>query len=257
MKRMRSPVPPLSKRKKRHSAFPLRLYDMLESAEELGYANVISWMPDGKSFKIHVDGTRDLGDEKAIVQALQRTFNITRYRSFLRQLQLYGFDRTYKGPNRGECRHELFVRGQRDLLLRKSVGDFQRGDGVGKSNSSPDASKCDSQPLSSDSLFLKNDNSNYWMPSCAFQSATQSSISQPQHMKEPVIPTALLNLLEHRYDTNRFDFRDDERYGNIVVDKEQNCGGYDENFHSIIDPRPIVKSYDWTAFETDILRTAL
>ena len=99
---------------------------MLENAERDGYAHVISWMPDGKSFKIHVDGSLDQEDEKAIVEILKRTFNQTRFKSFLRQLQLYGFERTYKGPHRGECKHQLFVRGRRDLLHKKSIEDFQR-----------------------------------------------------------------------------------------------------------------------------------
>ena len=99
---------------------------MLENAERDGYAHVISWMPDGKSFKIHVDGSLDEADEKAIVEILKRTFNQTRFKSFLRQLQLYGFERTYKGPHRGECKHQLFVRGRKDLLHKKSIDDFQR-----------------------------------------------------------------------------------------------------------------------------------
>lgn len=112
--------------KKRPPVFPKRLYDMLENAERDGYSHIISWMPDGKSFKIHADGSQDEEDEKAIVEILKRTFNQTRFKSFLRQLQLYGFERTYKGPRRGECKHEMFVRGRRDLLHKKSIEDFQR-----------------------------------------------------------------------------------------------------------------------------------
>jgi hypothetical protein len=99
---------------------------MLENAERDGYSHIISWMPDGKSFKIHVDGSLDEEDEKAIVEILKRTFNQTRFKSFLRQLQLYGFERTYKGPNRGVCKHEMLIRGRRDLLHKKSIEDFQR-----------------------------------------------------------------------------------------------------------------------------------
>lgn len=112
--------------KKRPPVFPKRLHDMLENAERDGYSHVISWMPDGKSFKIHIDGSVDGEDEKTIVAILKRTFNQTRFKSFLRQLQLYGFERTYKGPHRGECKHELFIRGRRELLDKKSIEDFQR-----------------------------------------------------------------------------------------------------------------------------------
>lgn len=115
--------------RKRPPVFPQKLYDMLENAERDGYSHIISWMPDGKSFKIHVDPTssceKSKEDEEAIVAILKKTFNQTRYKSFLRQIQLYGFQRVYKGPQKGECSHELFVRGQRDLLYRKSIEDFQ------------------------------------------------------------------------------------------------------------------------------------
>lgn len=133
-----SPAPSKGGRtnKKRPPVFPKRLYDMLENAERDGYSHIISWMPDGKSFKIHADGSQDEEDEKAIVEILKRTFNQTRFKSFLRQLQLYGFERTYKGPHRGECKHEMFVRGRRDLLHKKSIEDFQRK-ANDKSNKSP------------------------------------------------------------------------------------------------------------------------
>mmetsp|Transcript_22739 Transcript_22739/g.47692 ORF Transcript_22739/g.47692 Transcript_22739/m.47692 type:complete len:121 (+) Transcript_22739:121-483(+) len=97
-----------SNRKRRPPVFPKRLYDMLENAERDGYSHVISWMPDGKSFKIHVDGSLDEEDEKAIIEILKRTFKQTRFKSFLRQLQLYGFERICKGPRRGECKHGLY-----------------------------------------------------------------------------------------------------------------------------------------------------
>jgi hypothetical protein len=97
---------------------------MLEHAEELGYSHIISWSPDGMSFKIHKDGTQCKEDEKAIVMVLKQSFNQTRFKSFLRQLQLYRFERTFKGDHRGECKHPMLIRGQRDLLHRKSIEDF-------------------------------------------------------------------------------------------------------------------------------------
>lgn len=254
------PIPTISKRKKRHSAFPLRLYDMLEDAEELGYGHVISWMPDGKSFKIHVDGTQDIGDEKIIVQALQRAFNMTRYRSFLRQLQLYGFERICKGPHRGECKHELLVRGQRDILSQKSVEDFQRSDDD-NSNSPRNSARDVRQLLSPESIFLKNDNSNYWMPTCAFQPNTQESSCQ--YMKTSTIPTTLFNLnLTRNYETSgssQSNNRDDERYQNLISKpEEQNGVGNDSNYDT--DSVPMVtgdRNYDWITFETEMLRTAM
>jgi len=111
--------------KKRSPVFPKRLYDMLEKAEEGGYDHIISWLPDGAGFKIHNDGTQCKEDENQIVQVLKKAFNQSRYKSFLRQLQLYGFERQCKGKHCGECKHVLFRRGQRELLHKKSIEDFQ------------------------------------------------------------------------------------------------------------------------------------
>ena len=39
----------------------------------------------------------------------------TKYKSFLRQLQNYGYSRETKGPGKGICRHKDFIRGRREL----------------------------------------------------------------------------------------------------------------------------------------------
>jgi hypothetical protein len=172
---------------------------MLEHAEELGYSDIISWSPNGRSFKIHKDGTQCEEDEKAIVKVLKENFNQTRFKSFSRQLQLYRFERKFKGDHRGECRHPMLIRGQRDLLHRKSIEDFLDAamtsssantatstqvtcslnkSALNVSISSVEKGKTSttSNTLSSsaspplESLFLKSEsnvdsNSNYWMPS--------------------------------------------------------------------------------------------
>lgn len=198
-----------SSNKKRPPVFPKRLYDMLENAERDGYDHVISWMPDGESFKIHVDGSLDEEDEKAIVEILKRTFNQTRFKSFLRQLQLYGFERTYKGPHRGECKHGLFVRGRRDLLRKKSIEDFQQKANDSSNRSPKSVRKLFQSQLSptpaEESSFMKNcnfRNSNndsdsdnvYTMPSCPpLTSNTEGS--KCQYLKTSIIPTRLINLV--------------------------------------------------------------
>ena len=101
-------------RGKRPPIFPTRLYDLLENANAAGYAHVISWYEDGTSFRIHTSC------ETEIVPILKQ-----RYKSFLRQLQMYGFERQWKGSLKGIYRHPLFVRQQRAVLHNKSVADFQ------------------------------------------------------------------------------------------------------------------------------------
>ena len=102
------------RRGKAPARFPTRLYDLLENANAAEYADVISWYEDGTSFRIHTSCDTD------IVPILKQ-----KYKSFLRQLQHYGFKRQYKDSLEGIYRHPLFVRRQRVLLHNKSIADFQ------------------------------------------------------------------------------------------------------------------------------------
>jgi hypothetical protein len=142
--------------KKRPPVFPARLYDLLENAEVEGYDHLIRWTPDGQSFKI-----QDNGKDKAIVVILKRNFNQTRFKSFLRQLQLYGFERRFKGQSRGECSHPMFIRGRKDLLYKKSIEEFQdaANDTAATASSTSDPTSCPSSVpapdvLSSSSSFV-------------------------------------------------------------------------------------------------------
>jgi hypothetical protein len=111
---------------KRSPTFPKKLYHMLENAKKHGYENLISWMPDSNSFKIHVGDTKDENEKAMFVKLLKQYFNQTKYDSFLRQLMLYNFERIYKGPQRGVCKHVLFMEGRPDLFHKKSIHDFQQ-----------------------------------------------------------------------------------------------------------------------------------
>jgi hypothetical protein len=72
----------------------------------------ISWMPDGRSFKI-----RDCA--KFAKQTLPKFFAGIQYKSFIRQLNIYGFERVKdrKSPLFGQYSHPYFVRGEPDLCL--------------------------------------------------------------------------------------------------------------------------------------------
>merc|ERR1712194_532240 len=58
-------------------------------------------------------------------EVLKRRFNQTHFKSFLRQLQLYGFERQFKGARKGECKHPLFQRKNKELLFGKSIEEYQ------------------------------------------------------------------------------------------------------------------------------------
>ena len=92
---------------------------MLERADEEGYAHLISWCADGTSFQIHTRCHDDL------VPLLKQKFQQTRYKSFVRQLQVYGFVRQTKGAQTGVCRHPFFVRHHREFFDNKSPEDFK------------------------------------------------------------------------------------------------------------------------------------
>merc|ERR1719356_1451484 len=107
-------------------AFPFKLHSILESSGTSGQENIISWLPSGKAFKIHKP--KEFADV-----IMPQYFNQTKYRSFQRQLYIYGFDRVKdkSSDDYGAYFHELFIRGASDLCL-----DMQRQKikGTGLSN---------------------------------------------------------------------------------------------------------------------------
>lgn len=61
--------------------FPYKLYKLLDDADRGIHSNIISWMPDGTSFKIH--------NAKAFSDTVMSTyFNQSKYKSFTRQCEL-------------------------------------------------------------------------------------------------------------------------------------------------------------------------
>ncbi len=66
--------------------FPTKLYEMLEIVESLGLSHAVSWLPDGRSFKVK-------NPAQFMDLVAPRFFKFTQYRSFQRQLNLWGFHR--------------------------------------------------------------------------------------------------------------------------------------------------------------------
>lgn len=93
------------------STFPTKLYDLLENAEALGYSDVVSWQPHGRSFSVK--------DKKRFIKEVSPQYfgSQNEFASFQRQLNVYGFLRmTRKGPDRSSYYHELFLRGRPDMV---------------------------------------------------------------------------------------------------------------------------------------------
>jgi hypothetical protein len=91
--------------------FPIKLHEMLEKIDEDGFANVVSWQPHGRCFVIH--------DARAFASNIMPAyFKQSKLPSFQRQLNLYGFQRLTKGPDKGGYYHELFLRNKVFLAHR-------------------------------------------------------------------------------------------------------------------------------------------
>jgi HSF-type DNA-binding len=86
--------------------FPIRLHEMLQAVHRDGVlTDVVSWNPDGNGFRVH---KKPLFTETL----MPRYFSPSKYRSFQRQLNHYGFERIPQGPFEGGYKHPNFVKDQ-------------------------------------------------------------------------------------------------------------------------------------------------
>lgn len=77
--------------------FPYRLYRMIEDAHAEGNSDIIHFMPHGRAFRVE--------DHNGLVEKiLGRYFHQSKYVSFQRQLNIYGFQKLTVGKDQGEHR---------------------------------------------------------------------------------------------------------------------------------------------------------
>lgn len=94
---------------------------MLEDAEDKGFADIVSWNKEGNGFTVH-------SKDRFTKEIVPKYFNQTRYKSFQRQLSLYGFERATLGSIKGLRYHEKLRRGNKQLCRQmKPVGYKPRG----------------------------------------------------------------------------------------------------------------------------------
>jgi hypothetical protein len=92
--------------------FPARLHEMLDKIEKDGHDDVVSWQPHGRCFLVHKQ--TEFADK-----IMPKYFKMSKFPSFLRQLNLYGFRRlTRTGDDKGAYYHELFLRNKEFLANR-------------------------------------------------------------------------------------------------------------------------------------------
>ena len=69
---------------------------MLDEVKRAGGDFIVSWVPGGKAFKVHeVD--------QFVKKIIPLYFKQRQYKSFQRQLHLYGFQRIAEGRDKGTC----------------------------------------------------------------------------------------------------------------------------------------------------------
>ena len=89
---------------------------MLDAMDK-GDKSIVCWQPHGRAFR--VPKPKDF-----VQQVMSHFFNQTKYASFQRQLNLYGFSRLTHGPDKGAYYHNCFVRGKRHLckgMIRQKI----------------------------------------------------------------------------------------------------------------------------------------
>ena len=95
----------------------LQLMKVLSQPE---YADVIGWLPDGKSFTI-------VKPKAFVADILPGQFKEAKYSSFTRKLHRWGFQRHLRGDEAGAFFHKLFQRGRLDLVEKMTCYKADQG----------------------------------------------------------------------------------------------------------------------------------
>ena len=102
--------------------FPWKLHRLLDDAEKHGFESIVSWLPEGDAFKVH-------NRMRFASQIMPSYFSSTIYKSFQRNLTLWGFETVPSGKAKGDCSHPCFRRGSPDLcynMNRIKIKGLQR-----------------------------------------------------------------------------------------------------------------------------------
>jgi hypothetical protein len=88
--------------------FPFALHNMLYFAEEEGLVPIVSWLPHGRAFRVK-------NKELFVAKMMSTYFKQTKFKSFQRQLNLWGFTRITDGADAGAYYHKYFIRSEAAL----------------------------------------------------------------------------------------------------------------------------------------------
>lgn len=97
-------TPKMRKDRRTTASFPVKLIRMLTEVEKCGQQSIVTWNPDGRTLQV-------LNHKKFVSEILPNYFKQSKYKSFQRQLNFYGFQRINRGPLEGSYGHPKFVHG--------------------------------------------------------------------------------------------------------------------------------------------------
>jgi hypothetical protein len=119
--------------------FLMKLHNALnDTALEKGLERIVSWHPDENGFRVH--------DPILFAKTVMPKYFGTqsKYQSFQRQLNLYGFKRKLEGKDIGYYRHELFQRAKPELCQTMRVQKIKGGHTTKSEHGAPSSSSRDS-----------------------------------------------------------------------------------------------------------------
>lgn len=97
--------------------FPKKLMEMLSVPM---ISHCLTWLPHGRSFIVN-------NPDEFMTEVYPRFFKATQYKSFLRQLNLWGFKRITKGNDSGAYYHQFFLRGMPNLVKKMTLVRIKGG----------------------------------------------------------------------------------------------------------------------------------
>eukprot|EP00535_Pseudo-nitzschia_heimii_P010285 CAMPEP_0197191132 /NCGR_PEP_ID=MMETSP1423-20130617/22832_1 /TAXON_ID=476441 /ORGANISM="Pseudo-nitzschia heimii, Strain UNC1101" /LENGTH=300 /DNA_ID=CAMNT_0042643687 /DNA_START=233 /DNA_END=1132 /DNA_ORIENTATION=+ len=185
------------RRSNQKPTFPLMLYRILEDSEKEQTQKIVAWEDDGSSFQIF--DAPAFND--TILPKYSKKKSKTKFRSFQRQLNIYGFKMAKKS---GVYRHSLFRRGQMHSISRirpRTNGPKKR---IKDQNETDDKTEKTIYPNAVDSFLVNSDDEGIDLSS-NLSTSTNKAVS---------IPVVSYDALERLESIEK---------GNDVNESDKNC----------------------------------
>jgi len=152
---------------KNRFSFPAKLYNILETSDK----SIVDWLPHGKAFRVF-----DL--DKFVNITMPSYFKQSKFGSFQRQLNIYGFKRILRGYGHGAYFNKNFQRGRLDLLVNiKRITSQERDDAMLQMEIEPSSSS------------YQDCSFGLMVPPLSSSSIESSELESPKLKNEPFSPT--------------------------------------------------------------------